>query len=80
MLLYLSWIIAGLLVSNLLWILADLRVRLPKEKQDSEYYVRIYMRGLVLAIVLGPLGIIPLVARTIKIGKELDENEVDKNE
>jgi len=53
----LVWFLVGSFITNLTWVMSDLKHRLIKDngKYDSDYYSRIYSRGLIIGFILGPI-------------------------
>lgn len=77
----LIWLLAGSVLSNLMWAAQDLRLRgLAGEKKSSNHYANIYTRGIIMGFILGPLAIFPLFSQCKKIDAELDEFNKGKDE
>lgn len=73
----LLWTFIGSCLSNFLWIGQDLfqRLKEDKGKYDSDYYARIYTRGLMLGLLLGPFCVIFNIKQAKDFTKKLKEIE-----
>ena len=74
----LIWFFLGSLITQFLWIVKDLKERLinDKGKYSEDYYLRIYTKGILFGLILGPFSIVFLAFKMKDVLKELVELEI----
>ena len=76
----LVWSFIGSIITQFLWISKDFKERLIRDKgrYNEDYYTRMYTKGILFGILMGPFSIIFLIFKVKEYLEELIELEKKK--
>ncbi len=79
-LLLVIWMLLGVLATNFMWVVKDLKSRVIEDHRNNdlktyEYYANIYTRGMMFGLLLGPFCWIWSFIKLKEVTKELDQLE-----